>query len=226
MHADARRSWRLCVTSASLFVLWALSACGGAQAPFKDAICSPPCWEGITPGETTKTELLNILAESAMIESGSVEDMGAENIFDDSVVFGLRSDSTVWVYLIDDKVMLMTFDVNLGITFDEAIQKFGTPENFTHERVICKNSVFPLGESRCIMVRTINQEKGIYFDGLIPLSDHIELTSDVQVDYVGFFDPNAFDKLLEASEFLFGMYQQEFLDALIPWTGYGVLENK
>ena len=210
-----------------ILILWGLSACSSVRSPFEELVCSPPCWESIKPGETNKIELLDILMESAVVDSSSIEEVGAQDIFDDSLVLALYSDSTARIYLLEDTVMLMSFSRNLDITFGEALQKFGTPDSVLYDwGVMCKHPVFAYGDYMCVAVQAINRKAGVYFGSLIPLSDHVELTADAQVNYVGFFDPDAFDELLEASEFLFGMDQQEFLDALVPWTGYGVLKNK
>ncbi len=55
-----------------------------------DKNCGPPCWENIIPGETTKSEVVQLLMENPNVDPNSIAIKGEQwNGFSDVVFFKL-----------------------------------------------------------------------------------------------------------------------------------------
>jgi hypothetical protein len=188
--------------------------------------CGPPCWQSITPGKTTKQELLKILATLPFVEPESIEAVGQPwKIFNDVVNFSLTSKGNCEVYLINDIVVMIALNGNLGTTFDEGIRKLGKPQD-----LLVFNTMGPArlaGESQHTMVFALTPEDGVsigYDAFYIREAWKNEIRPEINLSVAYYFDPAYYERLLEAGMFSMGLADAEkTLSLMQPWPGYGEL---
>jgi hypothetical protein len=126
-----------------IFVVLIISACGQSKPTPQDfitkPICQIPCWENITPGISTRSDV------EAKVQNSSVESIN-EIIFQERE--NIRNSPEVLFYqqkpnsseqsllgeiiIKDDKVMLIGMSGDLGLTIEEAIALYGTPDEIVY----------------------------------------------------------------------------------------------
>ncbi len=68
------------------------SACKSKPDAFEELSCKPPCWQGLTPGETTKSELIELSdTNSPLIEKETIVEGSGYRIFQSDTSFNLKS---------------------------------------------------------------------------------------------------------------------------------------
>lgn len=109
----------------------ALVALTISESIFGNDFCSIPCWEGITPGLTTKDQALSILRTSNLIKEGSVKSRdisadpgGVSWDWEGSVMSGQDYPYLSWHEGIVDNICIYP----AYRTVDEFINRFGPPE--------------------------------------------------------------------------------------------------
>jgi hypothetical protein len=184
--------------------------------------CPLPCWENINPGETTKNELLSIVANHPLIDKDTVTQVGYPwNIFDDTVYFTFgRSKINVEALILDNKVATLILTGDMGVTFGQLIEKTGDPEG-----VIILSS--PDGGSFVIAVNHSNGVSFAYETSSLRGKYRSEISPEIPIRWLTLFNPKQFHDLLEAGIFSMGAYNaDETLEIMHPWVGYGSIEEK
>lgn len=214
-----------------LLVLLVLSSCTilpQHHSILDDSSCNPPCWNGIVVGKTSRQQLLDIISTLPFVDQNNVAVTGSWNIFDDGVRYGLYPvkfpGNKPLVYVetnfIEDKMVFETFSGDLGVTFDEAVQKIGGPKNV----IIQAN---PFGG---YWVTAIDSAAGIgfgYATRELPKDMQSEIRPDIELGWIDFFDPTYYEQFLEAKLFSMGEGDaQTVLELMHPWVGYGEIEEK
>ncbi len=96
-------------------------------------ICSPPCWQNITPGMSTAEETVSILKNTSLVDPTSVIRGRSWFIFDEVVYFQLRPKPVKGsIFFLDGKVSIIFFDGDLHLTFGQVVDSFGEPEYITN----------------------------------------------------------------------------------------------
>lgn len=125
----------------------------------------------------------------------------------------------ITVYNIGDSVGLLNFAVSRNIRIDEMIDYYEEPELIL--------VVSGMSDSRWLNVFWIYPSKGVIlvlFDSWWkPEGSMVEITPKMKVSYVYYFDPDAYETLLQR-EILLSPYYLEFVQKnILPWEGYGLV---
>jgi len=186
-----------------------------------DSTCAFPCWNNVKLGETSKAELLKILANVSSIDQSSVFSQKQSYYkFDDVVFFSTGKDWTGYFYrnraeawLISDKVVEIGFSGDAGITLMQAIQKLGTPDHVY---------AFTQTERSSINVRIFFKEQGVVVG--FPLNSvESEIVPDQNINSLDLVDKNLYQQILESGQFTNGVLNY---DRAILWSGYGKIKDK
>jgi hypothetical protein len=94
-----------------------------------ESSCTPPCWQGINPGQTTRSEALEILHGSRYVRRWSVRVKGGDSlgsaVFDTARIEKYEASAVRWrngvVYRVD-------LAVAFPLTAEQLIERFGPPE--------------------------------------------------------------------------------------------------
>ena len=208
----------------TLTLIIALTCCklqNKGPSIFSNQICGKLCWNGIVVGKTDKQELLNIISTLPNIDQGSIittsfNNSDNSNLFDERMSFDFYrilgdKDSRIdmMVLLNKQKVILLNFNGNLGLTFQDVSSTFGE---------LTFASSLPTFDGG-INVHFINSVYGIeiteYFD-----SERSSVLPDTEVYDLAFFDTSMYKKFLESTYLRAG---PGF--TLYPWTGYGKIKD-
>jgi len=184
-----------------------------------DTSCEPPCWHDITPGKSTKNDVISILPKIPEVDPNSVEDTAITTggildyltwRFDSSA-----GDSYGTIFFKNGAVSTIEISPKKGaLTLDNAIQKLGEPEfTFAYKE---------RGEIDRMIIFLLYPTKGyvlLYNSSRFrPGSASIEPTHPIV--YVYYFSPLLFDALVTSRPFIhddFVTLQQN----MRPWEGYG-----
>lgn len=117
----------MCVSS---IVIWKLNQYRWIDKSIvTDLKCTPPCWQGITPGVTTGEQALKILTDSPYIKQESIKQVGNMKFGGctwDWRYPGRRVQSGLnWQSEIVESIRL---DLTFDLTVQEVIERFGNPE--------------------------------------------------------------------------------------------------
>lgn len=179
--------------------------------------CEAPCWQGITPGLTTRAEANEILENLDFIESIYYTEEsrrpfdGRFNIFD-------KQDTWMGsLYLLDDKVVYMSFSGELSATFGEAEEQIAPAQKvllFFH---------YLQGTT----IEVYNFDQGVAYGtadmyGAFRRNGRLKLNT--AINRLDFFDPDIETELIEKNFFTIREFQSgNFMDNLQDWQGYGEL---
>ena len=208
---------------AILLILLFITACKSANREISildESSCSPPCWNSIIPGETSHSEVLQIVKNLNEIDSENVVDTNIPwKIFNKQIWFYLYKNSSQVkvqtdgaVYFLDDKVVALFLQRNIGRTFSEMIEIAGEPE-----------AIISMSFAGVTVIRAIDSSKGIVFESYV---DSDQLHPETRIDNVMFFDTTHYEELLDAEMFSMGSYDaKETKKIMYPWKGYGNIEE-
>jgi hypothetical protein len=178
--------------------------------------CEVPCWQGITPGLTTRAEANEILENLDFIESIYYTEEsrrpfdGRFNIFD-------KQDAWMGsLYLLDDKVVYMSFSGELSATFGEAEEQIAPAQKvllFFHYL-------------QGITIEVYNFDQGVAYGtaDMYGAFRNGRLKLNTTINTLDFFDPEIASELIEENFFTDRKFQSgNFMDNLQDWQGYGEL---
>lgn len=209
---------------ALLLILLFITACTLASTEVSvldESSCKPPCWNGITPGETSYSQASQVVKSLDELDSENVADINLPwKIFDKRIWFYLYKDSSQVkvqtdgaIYFLDDKVIALLLQRNIGKTFSEMIEIVGEPEVIISMPFVGGGPV----------VMAINASEGIMFEFY---ADSDRLQPETEIDNVMFFDNTHYEELLDAEMFSLGSYDaKETRKIMYPWKGYGKIDE-
>lgn len=182
---------------------------------FDNPTCAPPCWENITPGETTKADALKILTDFPAVDE-SINDENKPYVgFDDTLHFFLNKVTLGFLFILDDKVSMFGFENQLDLTLLDAMELFGTPE-----------SILTIHAGEFDAVTLLSPPKGVAFGYRFHLDESSEISANNEIDNVIFFDPKQYQLLLDTSILSYHQLSvDEALKKMRPWEGYGSIEQ-
>lgn len=207
-----------------VILLILLSACMPAKpSVIKDNSCDPPCWNGITPGITTKAEMIEILRRLPVVNPDSIITTGHPwKSFNDILRFTFIPKVNAEAYFINDVLVMLSFSGKINSTFGEAIDKLGEPQDLLILKTWGPAPLF--GATFSTIVLAVNPEKGVSFGYDVydvRKAWRNELRPEIGLSKVAYFDPAAHDRLLEAGMFSMGIAnRKETLELMKPWQGY------
>ena len=222
--------------------LFTLSACIPTKSTiFQDNSCSPPCWENITPGVTTNSELELLLQEKIFLPPAQIYHDDYYDGFRNYYYGMLSTQEEIVIALLQNTASFIYFSGlkdrrGLGITFGDAIRLFGEPEFIIVSQCagIQKFLGIVRGPFEFICISAISPQKGVWFSSGYPLPDQYELSdlniifrADSEISEIAFFDPDQFEKLANKGRFShLNFNSQQLRERLYPWAGYGDLDTK
>jgi hypothetical protein len=207
-----------------------ISSCSKSSITILSApTCSPPCWQNITPGKSSVEETKALLGDIALVDKNSIVVRGKPwDIFDEVIYFKLRSRGiTADIYFLEGKVSMIVFSGDLDITLGKVVVEYGEPEYIANVPLY---GGMPLAGTFSYGITAFESEQGLAFaydTRDLPKKLKTEITPDIRITLFFYFDPGVFSKLLESG--LFFRLQNGGIDAqksLMPWTGYGNIEEK
>jgi hypothetical protein len=107
--------------------------------------CSAPCWYGLEPGKSQKTEAISILKELPFINADSMNEMDTwirdfsqpENIAGQSVWFNCKEPADrhcVYLEFAEDTLFDFLITPNYEVTFKQAVERIGEPDGLSYVR--------------------------------------------------------------------------------------------
>jgi hypothetical protein len=189
--------------------------------------CDLPCWNGITPGKTTEDQLLQILGNPSSVDQNSIRNENQPwNIFDNQIFFSLNQvsvlakETKIQVYLTHEIVSDMNICGDLQISMGDIVDQVSEPKS-----IFSNNNI--AGDRTIVLV---DPNSGIAYwystDPKLKESQY-EINPETKIGCLGIFDPNLYEKMLDAKRFSNGIYdREETLKAQYPWNGYGNLNEK
>jgi len=210
------------------FFILISSGCKTTTPSILTSVCQAPCWNEIVPGVTTQADLISKLSKIPTINSKSIVVVPRQGIYTSRVVLEALSGEKIEVGLIDEKVVVILFSGKLNLSFGEAIDKYGEPEDMLVFGSIGRG--FLWGDAIHTFVHAISPSKGIMFGYDASEAGwrwQSEIGSGVKLDRVYYFDPKNFDRLADAGLFSLGNANaKETKAAMVPWSGYGKIGEK
>jgi hypothetical protein len=203
----------------SLLLALSLVACGSNYHHniFDNPNCKYPCWENITPGITTKADVVAILTDLEIIKQPFIDGKRPGGGFDDYIYFdfaGEMSGGRGWIDFREDKVILISLEGRWDLTIQEAISSFGIPQSVLAERA---------GEFEAISF--FYPQDGIVFGRRFSQGPS-EVRPKDHIYEVNFFDPTQYEQLLEAGFFNYSAISaSEVFQRMRNWEGYGTIDE-
>jgi hypothetical protein len=182
--------------------------------------CELPCWNGLTPGETTRSEALQIIEGLDGVDPDKTNDLYSPwKGFSQQIWFYLYTDPSLAkvqtdgaAYFIDNKLAALLLRRNVGRTFADMVELTGEPESI----IVMP---FPGGP----VVIAIVPSRGVMYEFQAKSDD---LKPETHIDDVMFFDPVQFDALMDNGMFSLGEWDAaKTREIMHPWNGYGSIEE-
>lgn len=189
--------------------------------------CSPPCWKNITPGKTTRQEVVQILNDISWIDKDSIKSNISGNY--GGFLAGWDLDCIQWLGKLDsgdysgrvcfynDTVAFIEISLNEGvIDFSDLIKKLGIPESV----LIIKTEG---AERDTLSIHVLYTSKGYAFLDYyttLNLKNPIQIAPDDDVQVVWYFVPEYHFELLKFGHI--GNFSSHIIEkGLQDWKGYG-----
>jgi hypothetical protein len=216
--------WHNCRLIFLLSIAIIFSGCVKKASIIFSEECSAPCWRQITPGKTSKIDALSIIIRFPDIDTNDLHiDENTDTVFSNTIVFKLTNEEIVRIYLIKDIVVLIKLEPLSGtLTFEKCIRTFGTPEYAAVSVLMGAGIPFGATSAQHTLLYGIYIQQGIVIGGDTYkwFSTQSNIAPKTEVLIVDFFDPGAFDILLE--NFVLVDSTKIFSrEELAPWNGYG-----
>ena len=175
-------------------------------------VCKPPCWEGITPGNTTFTETEKILTELPWIKLNFGPEKPTPNYRRLKFTWQFIQPSKVLGYAYsddeEDLTISLGFEGILTTKLKDVINNYGDPSHVF---------IADCTDHRCgTELLYIDSGMVIYLNPLIPdWKGFVAVSSETDIRGVGFFPPGR-DGFLSA----YPAYSESFPALVVPWEGY------
>jgi hypothetical protein len=104
------------------------------QSFLTDQPCSAPCWYGLSPGESTKAEVLETLKELPFVDDTSIKEYGTRWGKDDSaqdIRFGCRHPRERFcgsALISEDELKVLGLSANFPLDMEAVVNKLGPPD--------------------------------------------------------------------------------------------------
>jgi hypothetical protein len=184
--------------------------------------CTPPCWYGIQPGETTMGEALEILDGFEEVNQNSIMlETGRNSSEIEKVSWRFQRpgrDSGGSVQLEDERVVAIRILTIGSLTLADALNQFGQPDQIWTQ--------IGTGQAREFLeITLLYPTQGYVVAAIIDLegkNDHVDLQESTPIYRITYFDPSQFEELLETRA-LIDQPMVSRKGSLKPWPGLGPL---
>lgn len=186
---------------------------------FSHQICGTSCWNNVIVGKTEKEEFLKIISTLPNVDQDSIAvfDEPGGDLFDGRILFQfyrvLKDESSlvnISARTKNQRIVFMTFQGDLGLTFQDVSDLFGEPD------LVSSLWTFDGG----INVHFINSLQGIEITSYFK-SEKSSVSPGTEINVLSFFATDMYERLLRSSLFV---ADETFI--LYPWTGYGKIEDR
>jgi hypothetical protein len=203
-----------------------LPSCGGEPPSMDGSLlsgepCEPPCWQGLTPGQSTSDEVSDFLNTSALVDQSSVwEDRSGCGLITRwrSPISHRRGrplswDLSNWVCVGDGTLSDIEILLDYDLTLQQLLEGYGPPE-----RIDAVRGGIP--ERPYVAVALYYPERGMMVQLELPI-DVVELKPQTKVIRVRYMAPTTMEQMARA----LGVPDiAEFARGLQDWQGYGPVE--
>ena len=212
-----RLIWKL------LFCCLAATILGGCQAKksilLEDTLCEPPCWQNIMPGSSSREEVYQIVSGLSFIHTAplATPKRNDNSRSYDSWNFqeNIRERGGRITYS-NNIVAYMEFSESGNIRIGKMIDFYGKPKFIS--------IITGWEDSRWLEVMWIYPTRGIviihFNHNWRPQGDYANITPDLPVNDVYYFDPDLYDTLVE-TVFYSPTMREVVQESTRPWIDYG-----
>jgi hypothetical protein len=204
-----------------LIIIPILSSCNKlSSSVVVDETCSPPCWEGITPGTTSRDEVHLLLEDISWVNGDSIQDVFTVSPNDSVKWMGTSkaSDYSGKIFLKGDLVTVITISPKERVLkFVDIIHKLGDPENIL--------AVTTRGERAITAVFILYPSKGYgfldyYYSSNTDIDNPIQVKPEEYVKQVWYCKPEHFYKYMASGEIAY--LPINLVDTgMQKWVGFG-----
>jgi hypothetical protein len=198
-----------------------------------DTSCEAPCWNLITPGETTTQQVIDILNQSDQVIDKSIRSRSSLDRCN-KIDWKFENNGTGTITTCDGLVTMIGFgpkvkesifdkEKGLGVTFSGAIDRYGEPESILSNSGLCNF------DTPCVYLWALYPQKGIVYSssGLQNTEDSsAELKKDTPVFSIIFFLPKHYDDILYKTLNPLGASHEMVRKYIYSWKGFGKVEEK
>lgn len=191
------------------------------SAIFQNETCSPPCWNGIIPGETSPQEINAKLELIPMVDSKSIKTMFTLQS-NDSVDFKFLpsvKETGGRIYSQDGVVQAISFWSKPNtLRLSESLQKWGPPDQYI-------SIYYSKAEIPYLVTNIIYTKKGlILYNGRDMRAEEVpSFDNNFPIQIIRYVNPNLITTLLTNGS-LDALNDQDILDGLKSWTGLGEIQ--
>ncbi len=208
-------TWMLEAANVLLLLIF-LAGCGCSDAPSFDNVlqsgCDPPCWRGIVPGVTTRTEVIELLGKEPDVDDPSFPEMNWGN----RCVNGRGVPQvTIWFNRSDVVASITLAETKSQRTFEDVVRERGTPS------AVMVNECSP--ESDLGYIYLVYHKDGVAFvSGFVPVLDKPWKTPSARERVYRwiYFVPTSADKMLLEDGIIPGCGLRFYSDSS-EWLGFG-----
>jgi hypothetical protein len=221
---------RVVLLSLGLLILGMCVSCGEPPPLDRSLLtgepCEPPCWQGLTPGESTEEDVDEFLRTTRFVDGRSVRrgtytrlTLGGEEV--EGVIVYWRSFwglSTCNDFCVEEGVLdSITICPSPGVTLGRLIERYGPPEKY--------QVIVPIGQPLHYDVTLFYPTYGFTVDLVVPYDDGM-LEPGNSVTTVWYFRAAPLERFLELryEAGSGGPTPGNLLELLRDWRGYGPAE--
>ena len=197
-----------------LLICLFITACSAQPSSVvRGETCERPCWHNITPGRSSKEEVLAIMPTIPEVDSESIKNYESNSY--DYIQWNFKpktGDRFGRIDFTNNIVSLIEiYPIKNSLQIQDAIQRLGVPEKVL--------ALYQLTEVVWSNVFLISPTNGYVLLIINPNTKDV-VKPDDRVSGVFYLDPESFDSALIANRFI-GIHCKELLNDMKPWNGYG-----
>ena len=211
-----------------------LALCVGCGEPppldmslFTGDPCEPPCWQGLTPGQSTEADVLELLRSSRFVDTRTIyraalsrggQVVGASIQWRSTAARSSNVDSNDFAIeggVLRDMIIYPDYD----LTLESLLHRYGPPDKF---HVMVTGRHVP-----ALHVTLFYPARGFTATLELPADDPV-LRPETTVIQVWYSEAGPLETFIELGISYLGTYlgtnPDQWLDSLRNWQGYGVIE--
>jgi hypothetical protein len=201
------------IASILLLCLLITSCSAQPSSVLRKETCVRPCWHNITPGRTSKPEVLAMMPTIPEVDSDSIKHYESDS--NDYIQWNFKSrtgDNYGVINFTNNIVSLIEIYPNKNfLQVQDAIQRLGVPEKVL--------ATYKVTEVTWLNIFLISPTNGYVLLMVNPKNEDT-IQSDDTVTGVFYLAPKSFDSALITNKSI-GIICKELLKGMKPWIGYG-----